>query len=263
MVRLRHARIPDPKGYFKRDPLGPPEIAHVKRPDQAIAKETETQRGAAVKIGVEQPKQILFGDTHVHTTYSADAFLGALPFMNGSRGANPPADVCDYARYVSQLDFFFLTDHAEAYTPQRWHASMEAIRMCNEVAGDPENPDVVAFVGFEWSQVGRTMKDHYGHENVLFRDPEPGKFPSRPIGASGLASDALRGALTRLPPGVMRADPDNKSFYEAFNRWGKSCTRRPNAPMESTNASFRPIATTAPRPPATCIASSTNGASTQ
>ena len=34
-------------------------------------------------------KQILFGDTHVHTTYSTDAFLWSLPILNGEKGHIP------------------------------------------------------------------------------------------------------------------------------------------------------------------------------
>jgi len=73
-------------------------------------------------------KQILFGDTHVHTTDSADAFKYSLPLMYGARGAYPPAFACDYARFVSQLDFYFLTDHAESFTPRPWQDSIRSVQ---------------------------------------------------------------------------------------------------------------------------------------
>jgi hypothetical protein len=57
------------------------------------------------------------------------------------------------------------------------------MRECNEVAGDPENPDVTAFLGWEWTQVGTTPDNHYGHKNVILRDLASSKIPARPISA--------------------------------------------------------------------------------
>lgn len=139
-------------------------------------------------------KQILFGDLHVHTTFSTDAFMRSLPIVGGE-GAHPPADACDFARYCSSLDFFGLTDHAEALTPQHWRESIDSIRACNEAAGDPKNPDLVAYMGFEWSQVGQTPAEHYGHQNVLFHNTGEKDLPTRPIAAPGLIQNVFaRGA---------------------------------------------------------------------
>ena len=136
------------------------------------------------------PKQILFGDTHVHSTYSTDAFLWSLPILNGE-GPHPISDACDYARFCSALDFWVTTDHAEASSPRKWKEIKESVRQCNAVANE-EDPDLVTFLGFEWTQVGLYADEHYGHKNVMFLDTEEGKVPLRPIGAGGIATDGMR-----------------------------------------------------------------------
>jgi Protein of unknown function (DUF3604) len=161
-------------------------------PKRPPAEALEARAASDRKISGNE-EQILFGDLHVHTTFSADAFMRGLPLMGGE-GAHPPSDACDFARYCSQLDFFALTDHAEAMTPRQWTETKKAVRQCNDVAGDPKNPDIVAFTGWEWSQVGITPDTHYGHKNVIFRDTAEEKLPARPIGATGAAGSAMRNA---------------------------------------------------------------------
>ncbi len=141
---------------------GPGTIEGSRLPDEVISERAASREEAAQKLaataGAPAPgEQILFGDLHVHSTFSADAFLMSLPVLQGN-GANPIANACDYARYCSALDFWSINDHAEGVTPQRWRETQDSIRQCNALAGDPTNPDLVAFLGWEWSQIGRTPR---------------------------------------------------------------------------------------------------------
>lgn len=133
---------------------------------------------------------ILFGDLHVHTTFSADAFMRSLPLVGGE-GAHPPADACDYARFCSQLDFFAYTDHAESLTHRHWIETQQSARQCAQVAGGDEDADVVPFMGFEWSQVGLSADTHYGHRNVIFPGLGEDALPARPIASAGIVAQTL------------------------------------------------------------------------
>lgn len=187
------------------------EVLGTQVPAEVIA--AKTQQQAAPSLSGDTDKQILFGDLHVHTTFSPDAFIMSVPLMGGS-GLHPPADACDYARYCSSLDFWSINDHAEGITPRRWAETRQSIRECNAVAGDPANPDMVSFLGWEWSQVNTDPAKHYGHKNVVFLDIDDESVPARAIAAP-------RAQLARAPMGraaqlmMSLADFENRQFY-----WG-------------------------------------------
>src|SRR5258706_1306515 len=156
---------------------------------EIVGERAAAQRDAAHGAGVAEPKQILFGDLHVHTRFWSDAFQLSLP-MAGGDGAHPVADACDFARHCSALDFWSITDHDITLTPHMWQETIETIRQCNAVAENAESPDTVAYLGWEWTQVGSTPKNHWGHKNVILRDLSDDAIPTRPIAAKiPLASD--------------------------------------------------------------------------
>jgi hypothetical protein len=153
----------------------------------AVAAEVVATRAANIAraaraAGIAQPKQVLFGDLHVHTTFSFDAFQMSLP-MAGGDGAHPVADACDYARHCAGLDFWSINDHGITLTPRRWSETVDSVRQCNAVAGDTDRPDLVSYLGWEWTQVGTAPENHYGHKNVILRNLEDERIPTRPITA--------------------------------------------------------------------------------
>jgi len=159
--------------------------------------------------------RILFGDLHVHTTLSVDAFMWSLPLMGGE-GVHPPSDACDFARFCSQLDFYALTDHAEALNPRTWEMTRESIRQCNAVAEGSDQPDVIGFTGFEWTQVGLTPEEHYGHKNVVFKYDQDDQLPARPIAAPGITTRAFSklSALWPLLTIPVRSFPHQQPYLD-------------------------------------------------
>ena len=171
--------------------------------------------------------QILFGDLHVHTTYSSDAFLWALPMLGGE-GVYPVGDACDFARYCSGLDFWAITDHAESGTPYRWKETKQAMRQCQAVSGETDSPDLVSFIGFEWTQVGRTPSEHYGHKNVLFQHLGDDQVAARQIAASGVTTATLRTTAQGMSPFLALEDLPERSTYYDFNRFIKDIKKVPS-----------------------------------
>ena len=212
----------------------PGAIATTPRAAQGVAARSEAQRAAAPPGS----KHVLFGDLHVHTTYSLDAFFTAMPILAGE-GAHPPADACDFARHCAALDFFSITDHASELTPDHWAREKEAVRQCNAVAGAGSDPDLVAFHGFEWTQIGSIPERHYGHKNVIFRGLGEEEVPARPITSFG--------GVENINPwhdaaGAMRAagvvDPAN---WKAYADFGWKVDQMLAMPMCDTGANTRDL----------------------
>jgi hypothetical protein len=208
-------------------PVG--EIEGEARTSAAVEARDRAQRESALALAPESARgrQILFGDLHVHTTYSIDAFLYALPVFGGE-GVHPPADACDFARYCSALDFFSINDHAEGLTPERWEETKRSIRACDERAGDATSPDLVPFLGWEWTQVGRTPDDHYGHKNVILRGLAEDQVPTRPI-TSLSEADLARAPLGLVLDLAQRVLPEP---YDDFVWWVARLAELENCPRD-------------------------------
>ena len=156
---------------------------------------------------------ILYGDLHVHTTFSTDGLaMGTRAF--GGEGAAPPADACDFARFCSQLDFWSINDHAEGLTQRHWQETQRAIRACNASAGDPRDPDMVSFLGWEWSQAGSSPTKHFGHKNVVLLDQDGPTVPARPIAASNALGQLIWGSQ-----GVYAAWGSDRASAEPHRYW--------------------------------------------
>lgn len=211
------------------------EIVPLPRPQSEVAQRIAYQQQAGAALAVEEQKQVLFGDFHVHTTFSTDAFLIALPMLQGE-GAHPPADACDFARYCSALDFWALTDHAESLTPFHWEESRRSVRECDAAAGE-DNKDLVSFLGWEWTQVGTNTKNHYGHKNVILLDIENDKTPARPIYAAPPETDNAAARVLSDGPSItthawlaLGAPGGNRSLYLDYARYSADQRARVECP---------------------------------
>jgi Protein of unknown function (DUF3604) len=196
---------------------------------KAVPASVIAARGQAIAAATPEGRtdQILFGDLHVHTTYSTDAFMWALPILGGP-GVHPVGDACDFARYCSGLDFWAITDHAEAGTPYRWEETKRAMRQCQAVSGNGESPDLVSFVGFEWTQVGATPAEHYGHKNVIFESLDDGGIAAREIASGGQATLVLRKYARGISPIFAAEDLPDRDIYYDFNRFIRDIQKVPD-----------------------------------
>jgi hypothetical protein len=78
----------------------------------------------------------------------------------------------------------------------------------------------VSFLGWEWTQIGSTPEDHYGHKNVVLRELDEEAIPRRPIssrqdlipesGGDIQIGPALRALLIATSPG----SDDRQPYYD-------------------------------------------------
>lgn len=188
-------------------------------------------------------KQILFGDFHVHSTFSFDAFTMSLPISQGDEGPHTPADACDYARYCSALDFWSINDHAEQLSPRMWQETVDVVRECNALAGPSDNPDLVTFLGWEWTQTGPTAAQHFGHKNVIIKGIDETDIPTRPIAAptqgAPLPPFAVRGLLT-----LASGDQRTLDMMPYLSDVESTALCEPGTPVRELSSQCREIAAT-------------------
>ena len=187
-------------------------------------------------------KQILFGDTHVLSTYSTDAFLWSLKNFNGE-GPHLMAEACDYARFCSAIDFWVNTDHAEASTPRKWAETIKAVQNCEAVHKGDRAKDLISFVGYEWTQINPDNKDdHYGHKNVLFLETDEKLLPEVPFGAAGYTSGGFRDrdGLVNAKINMLSAsvvDFSNRNRYADFIAFYEEVLANPDCDPNDMNYS--------------------------
>ena len=87
---------------------------------------------------------IYWGDIHSHCEFSHD-------------GSGRAVTAFRYARDVSRLDFYALTDHSRSVSPERWRKTMELVKEFHEPGR------FVTLPGYEWSATPEV-----GHNNVYY-----------------------------------------------------------------------------------------------
>ncbi|MEM7675060.1 MAG: DUF3604 domain-containing protein, partial [Myxococcota bacterium] len=188
-----------------------------------------------VAVAPTERTDIYWGDTHVHTRFSFDAYVtmsrSELDEVDGDpiRGelvfARDVREACDFAQYCSQIDFMASTEHAENVPETLWADIKSQLRQCDEAYGGAVAPPaglspLHVFAGFEWTQGNPdatgshparelSSQTQYGHKNVIFPDLADSELPIRVVSSSNLTPPANQlcsvGRLCGIPAGE---DPD-------------------------------------------------------
>lgn len=191
---------------------------------------TLNARTNPIRVNGKGPeRRIFWGDLHSHSHYSWDG-VGAGAF--------------EYARHVSALDFYALTDHSSAggrYTrglgPHVW-AEYNALTDQHYERGR-----FATLHAYEAS-----FGTPYGHHNVYFREaPGPLVAPGDAVGLPELWKALTAGKALTVPhhtgkfPGGVRWDVDNPEFrrnFEIYSAHGLSEAFDPEHPLAFEQSDF-------------------------
>lgn len=126
-----------------------------------IVETTKRRADSTINVTVKNPLNIYFSDLHSHTGYSDGTLV--------------PRVAHDYARKVSKLDVFVLTDHLEQVDEAEWLDTRQtAWNAC-------EDGQFVSFPGLEWTK-------RIGHMNIY--DPTTKRWPTELAAMYKAAADA-------------------------------------------------------------------------
>ncbi len=128
---------------------------------KVIVKTINKRSDVAIDVKVKNPLKIYFADLHSHTGFSDGTFL---PFV-----------AHDYARKVSKLDIFVLTDHLEYVDDNEW------LDMRETAWDASEDGKFVSIPGLEWTK-------KIGHMNIY--DPKTRHWPLDLAGFYKAAAEA-------------------------------------------------------------------------
>ena len=159
--------------------------------------------GSAEVKDTAYPEQVFWGDTHLHTSNSVDAFgfgtrLDSEAALRFAKGEEVTASTGIKAKLNRPLDFLVITDHSEGIgatkalyeaprmlisdpTLLRWHDLMHegpkgSLQATAEILAARASNKVPAALNDEKAAVERTRKLWAEHVKIIDRYNEPGKF---------------------------------------------------------------------------------------
>lgn len=221
--------IPPGKG-FAEFAVTPSETGVLRLKVRAAGLELETLSNPMRVTAEEPPFKLLWGDLHSHSHFSWDG-VGRAQF--------------EYARDVSGLDFYALTDHSREPAGDGWQRglspeSWDEYTALTDRFNDP--PRFVALHAYEDS-----FGAPWGHHNVIFRGApgylgSPGTDPLPQLWSKLAAGEALTiPHHTGKFPGGVEFEPQNDEFrrnFEMYSGHGLSETYNPNHPLAFEQSLF-------------------------
>lgn len=170
----------------------------------------------------EPPRRLYWGDTHTHSSVSADSAAG-------NNFIPRPAGDYDYARNRSDLDFCMVTDHSQDLNAEDWSETCRAAAEWNEPGR------FVTFSGFEATHQP-LRRD--GDKNVYFFADDEHYVAEGTTAEMYAELRSRRGRVMVIPHQHARTnwdlhDPELERVVEIYAHWGSGLSPQSEPPMIS------------------------------